>query len=208
MNIEKAVPGVVWWVISLLNRYDIVQQLGYVFLGRGARMTKRETALRRMARKVKALLNKYDISLILKYVVYDDKGDTSHYWFGEAFISPAHIKDVEVYAHEMGHAFYEQFNIGLRADFAKRFGKPIGVVRTFWRQILRENLIVNPYEYDDNKFLTDYCTISAQEDFCECFSHVLCGFDTEDHPRSVRAKLKYVERILERYRGFEIVQGE
>lgn len=150
-------------------------------------------SLKSNARRTRKSLRKFGIELDLEF------GTTrlpwNYYSGGTAYIHPHCVDNPDIFLHEAGHCFLETFEVCERADFTRRFGEGIWYP-TYALRWLMDSWGMNR-NFDPSKHITQYASISPEEDFCECFEAVLNGEDPDDHPRTIRSKLKYVIKRLE-----------
>ena len=156
-----------------------------------------EREFERLCQKVKRKLRRIGLNLDLEFVL-KMKQTSSHYWEGRISIGGKHARDEEVFWHEVGHAFYEQYLIGRLKGCQGIFGKPASWLTTYAKTFLWDWDILKP-SADQNRFLNEYCELCPEEDFCECFSYVMCNFDPEDLSKTIKSKLRYVEGRISAY---------
>jgi len=118
----------------------------------------------------------------------------NYYSEGIVYINPNYIEDLDIYLHEAGHWFADNFELLDRSDFAKRFGEPLGCVRYEIRRI--KDLLGFNNGFDPDKHISQYAAVSPEEDWCECFIAILSGENPNRYPRTIRSKLRYVQRRI------------
>jgi hypothetical protein len=101
-------------------------------------------------------------------------------------------------AHELGHAVFNKMDLSESREFQKLFGK---IGDEYGGGNLK--LLLSRFADEPTETLTKYGATDPEEDFADCFGF-LCtktrvNIDRFDPP--VRAKLRYVKKILERVRA-------
>jgi len=150
-------------------------------------------SLKGNARRTRKALRKFGVELDLEFDT--TRRPWSYYSGGTAYINVHCVDNPDIYFHEAGHWFIDSFYVVERKDFAKRFGTEIWYPRYAYRWIC--HAAGRNSRFDPEKHITTYASVSAEEDFCECFEAVLNGEDPDDYTRTIRSKLKYVIKRLE-----------
>lgn len=158
-----------------------------------------EKDFKRLCRRIKRRLRTIGLNLKIEFIL-KPKDTASHYWDGKICIAGRHAREEEIFWHEVGHAFYEQYLLGKLKGFENTFGHSVGWIRTYLRQFMWDWDISQP-SGDDDRFLNEYCELCPEEDFCECFAFVMCDYDPEDYSQTIKSKLRYVEGRLDAYKN-------
>lgn len=150
------------------------------------------STLKGNAKRTRKALRKFGIEPDLQFNI--SRRPWNYYSDSTIYIHPHCVDNLDIYLHEAGHWFTDYFEVVERGDFVRRFGDTFGYPTYAFRWV--KNWLGVHDGFDPDKHISSYAAIAPEEDWCECFSAVLLGEDPDDYPRTIRSKLRYVQKRI------------